>query len=228
MEIIKDKRFRKQKYIVVCVLIFLLVFGLLHRMNAMIEPQLQAAAKQYTGSAINRIVKKVLTKLDYQSDSLYQFYRNDEGEVSDIQYDSYALNQLLYSALDTIEASLHAAQDGEEDPLIKEVFYDDGIVYKIPIGYLTGLYMFHDAGVQIPVRMRILNEVTGQIKTETKPYGVNNTVMIINLQIQVHAQAVTFLGVDSFEMSTEIPLAIQLIQGNIPAYINYLPSNNTE
>ncbi len=118
----------------------------------------------------------------------------------------------MYSALDTIEVSLHAAQDGEEDPLIKEVFYDDGIVYKIPIGYLTGVYMFHDAGVQIPVRMRILNEVTGQIKTETKPYGVNNTVMIINLQIQVHAQAVTFLGVDSFEMSTEIPLAIQLFK----------------
>ncbi len=72
MEIIKDKRFRKQKYIAVLVhCMFYLVFGLLHRMNTMIEPQLQAAAKQYTGSAINRIVKKVLTKLDYQSDSLY-------------------------------------------------------------------------------------------------------------------------------------------------------------
>ncbi len=47
------------------------------------------SAKQYTGSAINRIVKKVLSKLDYQSDSLYTLYRNDEGEVSDIQYDSY-------------------------------------------------------------------------------------------------------------------------------------------
>ncbi len=228
MEIIKDKRFRKQKYIAILVIVVFLVFGLLYRMNTMIEPQLQAAAKQYTGSAINRIVKKVLSKLDYQSDSLYTLYRNDKGEISDILYDSYQLNQLLYSALDTIEVSLHAAQDGEEDPLVKEVFYDDGIVYKIPIGYLTGVYMFHDAGVQIPVRMRILNEVTGQIKTETKPYGVNNTVMIINLQIQVHAQAVTFLGVDSFEVSTEIPLAIQLVQGNIPAYINYLPSDNTE
>ena len=228
MEIIKDKRFRKQKYIVLFVIIILLLSGLLYRINVMMKPQLQAAAKQYTGSAINRIVKKILTKLEYQSDTLYQLYRNDEGEISDIQYDSYALNQLLYSTLDTIEASLHAAQDGKEDPLVKEVFYDDGIVYKIPIGYLTGIYMFHDAGIQIPVRMRVLNEVTGRIKIETKPYGVNNTVLMINLQIQIHAQAVTFLGVDSFEMSTEIPLAVQLVKGDVPAYINYLPDEKTK
>ncbi len=223
MEIIRDKKFRKQKYIVLFIISMLLLSGLLYRVNVMMKPQLQAAAKQYTGSAINRIVKKVLTKLEYQSDALYQLYRNDEGEISDIQYDSYALNQLLYAALDTIEASLHAAQEGKEDPLVKEVFYDDGIVYKIPIGYLTGIYMFHDFGIQIPVRMRVLNEVTGRIKIETKPYGVNNTVMMINLQIQIHAQAVTFLGVDAFEMSTEIPLAVQLVKGDVPAYINYLP-----
>lgn len=228
MEIIKDKRFRKQKCIVLCIILSLLLYGILQRMNAMVEPQLQAAAKQYTGSAINRIVKNVLTKLEYQSDDLFRLYRNDQKEISDIQYDSFALNQLLFKALETIETSLHAAQDGKEDPLMKEIYYDDGIVYKIPIGYLTGLYMFHDFGFQIPVRMRILNEVTGRIKTETKPYGYNNTVISINLQVQINAQAVTFLGVDSFEISTEIPLVIQLVQGNIPAYTNYLPNEKSQ
>ena len=86
------------------------------------EPQLQAIAKQHTGFAINNIVKEVLSDMEYKSEDLLRVERNSANQITSVEYDSAKLNALLYSALNTIDESLLAAQDGKKDPTTKEVF----------------------------------------------------------------------------------------------------------
>lgn len=189
--------------------------------NHYIEPQLLAIAKQHTGFAINNIVKEVLANMEYDTDSLLHINKNADGEITSIEYDSYKLNQLLYSSLNTIDKSLLAAQDGKKDPTTKDVFYEDGVLYEIPIGYLSHIFFLYDKGPKLRVRMRMLNDVTGDIKTESKAYGINSTLIQISLVVKVNAQVITFLSTSEMESSCSIPIVVQVVNGKVPALTPY-------
>lgn len=180
------------------------------------EPQLLAIAKQHAGFAINNIVKEVFADMEYDSSSFLKVNQGSNGELLSVEYDSKELNDMLYSALNTIDASLLAAQDGKKDPTTKDVFYEDGILYKVPLGYLTRIFFLYDKGPEISVRMKMLNDVTGSIKTSSEPYGINNTLIKISIVIKVEAQVLTFLSTTSITNESEIPLVIQIVNGKVP------------
>lgn len=185
------------------------------------EPRLEALAKQHVSFAINNIAKQVLHDMEYDPNSFIQPSIDEHGTIIAVNYDSYKLNQILYSALNTIDASLLAAQDGEVDPITHEVFYEHGIFYRIPIGSITGIPFLSNIGPSIPVKMQLINDVTGQIDISSEAYGINNTMIKISLVISIKAQAVTVLNVSEIQMQTEIPIVMQLINGKVPSILPY-------
>ena len=219
MRKVKSRKYKKQKLILLLVAIVLGFGCVVRSFNTYMEPQLQAIAKQHTGFAINNIVKEVLADIEYDTDALFKINRTKNGDITSI--DSYKLNQLLYSALNTIDKSLLAAQDGKKDPTTKDVFYEDGVLYEVPAGYLSHIFFLYDKGPKIRVRMRMLNDVTGEIKTESKPYGINNTMIKISLVVKVNAQVITFLSTSELETKTEIPLVVQIVNGQVPDFTPY-------
>ena len=225
MRKVKSRKYKKQKLILLLVAIVLGFGCSVRSFNMYMEPQLQAIAKQHTGFAINNIVKEVLADIEYDTDALFKINRTKSGDISSIEYDSYKLNQLLYSALNTIDKSLLAAQDGKKDPTTKDVFYEDGVLYEVPAGYLSHIFFLYDKGPKIRVRMRMLNDVTGEIKTESKPYGINNTMIKISLVVKVNAQVITFLSTSELETKTEIPLVVQIVNGQVPDFAPYSSSS---
>lgn len=186
-----------------------------HAFNRFTEPQLQAIAKQHVSFAINNIVKEVLADMEFNQEDIVKVNK-DNDHITSIDYDSYKLNQILYAALNTIDESLLAAQDGKKDPTTKDVFYEDGVLYEIPAGYLTHLYFLYDKGPKIRIRMKMMNDVTGEIKTSTEPYGINSTMVKISLLVHVDAQVLTFLSTGELTSSCEIPLVLQIVNGKVP------------
>ena len=149
MRKVKSRKYKKQKLILLLVAIVLGFGCVVRSFNTYMEPQLQAIAKQHTGFAINNIVKEVLADIEYDTDALFKINRTKNGDITSIEYDSYKLNQLLYSALNTIDKSLLAAQDGKKDPTTKDVFYEDGVLYEVPAGYLSHIFFLYDKGPKI-------------------------------------------------------------------------------
>ena len=160
MRKVKSRKYKKQKLILLLVAIVLGFGCVVRSFNTYMEPQLQAIAKQHTGFAINNIVKEVLADIEYDTDALFKINRTKNGDITSIEYDSYKLNQLLYSALNTI-------------------------------------------------------------KTESKPYGINNTMIKISLVVKVNAQVITFLSTSELETKTEIPLVVQIVNGQVPDFTPY-------
>ena len=95
----------------------------------------------------------------------------------------------------------------------------------VPAGYLSHIFFLYDKGPKIRVRMRMLNDVTGEIKTESKPYGINNTMIKISLVVKVNAQVITFLSTSELETKTEIPLVVQIVNGQVPDFAPYSSSS---
>lgn len=206
---------------VIFLLLILFSFYGIRCFNIFMQPRLEAIAKQHVSFAINNIAKEVLHDMEYDADSFINPVLDENGNIISINYDSYQLNQVLYSALNTIDESLLAAQDGKEDPITNQVFYEHGIFYQIPIGSLSGIPMISNMGPSIPVKMQLINDVTGKINITSEAYGINNTMIKISLDISIDAQAVTILSVSEIQTETQIPLVMQLVNGKVPSYIPY-------
>ena len=114
----KQKKKRIRLLVLIGALLYLLISTSIS-FNQFIQPRLKAQAKTQVSLAVNRIVSSVLSNIDYDTEDLLIINRDAQGNITSIEYDTLLLNQLLYSALQTIDESLIAAQNGKDDPLMK-------------------------------------------------------------------------------------------------------------
>ncbi|MBS6374912.1 MAG: sporulation protein YunB [Erysipelotrichaceae bacterium] len=222
---ISRSKIKRNRLMIFAIAVMLILGFGLSRINHYLEPRLRAEAKTQVNIAINNLVTKVLANIDYNRDDLVRITSDHDGNVSQVEYDTLKLNQILYASLDTIDDSLQAAQEGKKDPITDRVFFHEGIVYELPLGYLTHISMLSDVGPTLPIRMKILNHVNGEIKTISEPYGMNNTLLKIVLQVRIEAQAITVLNVNDISVVSEIPLVIQLVNGDIPNFAPFTASS---
>lgn len=193
-------------------------------LNEYIEPRLQAIAKQNVIFAINNITQSVLADMEYDPDSLIQITNAPDGSIASIAYDSYHLNQILYTALHTIDESLEKEENGTGRQEGDEIYFKNGVVYECPIGLLTKIPFLANSGPRIPIRLKLLNDVTGEIKVDSAPYGINNTLVKVYIKISVKTQIITILSTSEMETSTEIPVVVQIVNGKVPNITPYLSS----
>lgn len=207
-----------------CVLFIMWIRSL----NEYVEPRLQAIAKQNVIFAINNITQSVLADLEYDPDTLIQTTTLPDGSIASISYDSYRLNQILYMALNTIDTSLEQEETGEGRQEGEEIYFKNGVVYECPIGLLTKIPFLANSGPRIPIRLKLLNDVTGEIKVDSAPYGINNTLVKVYIKISVKTQIITILSTSEMETSTEIPIVVQVVNGKVPQFTPYLSDNKKE
>lgn len=211
----------RNRILAILLVFFLLSMWWVNSLNTYMEPRLQAIAKQNVIFAINNITQAVLKDMEYDPNTLISVDKNPEGTISSIQYDSYTLNQILYTALNTIEESLNESDDGLVHPDGEEIFFKNGAVYECPIGYLTKIPFLSNVGPRIPIRLKMLNDVTGEIKVDSQPYGMNNTLVKVVMKVSVKTQVITVLTTSEMESQTEIPIILQVVNGKVPEVAPY-------
>ena len=211
----------RNRLLLIVGLLVLLTSLWIHSLNTYMEPRLQAIAKQNVIFAINHITQGVLKDIDYDPNTLITIDKQPDGTISSIQYDSYTLNQILYTALETIEASLDESEDGQLHPDGEEIFFKNGAIYECPLGYLTKIPFLSNVGPRIPIRLKMLNDITGEIKVDSQPYGVNNTLLKVVIDLSVKTQVITVLTTSEMETSTEIPIILQVVNGKVPQVMPY-------
>ena len=208
--------------------VFFVLFALwIHSLNDYVEPRLQAIAKQNVIFAINNITQAVLSDMEYDPIELIHATTLEDGTITSIEYDSYQLNQILYTSLNTIDESLNADGEVKGYPDGEEIYFINGAVYECPIGLLTKIPFLANWGPRIPIRLKLLNDVTGEIKVDSLPYGINNTMVKAYMKISVKTQVITILSTSELETSTEIPIIVQIVNGKVPQLTPYMNSQST-
>lgn len=188
----------------------------------MLKPQLMALAVQKTNDVISMLTQKVLSAMEYDASELIVYRYNQNNDIIAIEYDTHQLNQILNESLDIVDNSLEAAQKGDIDPILREVLLDDGIVYEVPIGYLTGIALLENSGYRFQVTMRLLHYVNGDLEVKSEPYGLNNSLITINLHLNIQAEAITAIANKEITFNESIPLVVQVVQGEIPTYTGFI------
>ena len=196
--------------------------------NQYIEPRLKAQAKTQVNMALNDLVSMIIVDMEYDSSDFFLIETDHDGNVTSVQYNTKLLNQLLYQSLQRIDDSVEAASMGKTDPNLHKVLFPDGIIYEMPLGYLSGIGFLQDVGPSIPIRMKLLHDVSGDLKVNTKSLGINMTQIEVVLDVSIQAQAITSLSVEEIDIHASVPLIMQLVNGEVPPYAPYPSFSNSK
>ena len=180
------------------------------------------AEKQARKVAIAVIIASANAKI-MEIDTETLFKETKDG----IDYNPAALMKALEQISKNVRLYLKKIENGKIDDLnITNISYINvskkkqkkGIIYEVPTGIIFNNGLLANLGPKIPVRLNLIGDITTDIKTNIKEYGINNALIEISVNVKVTEQVVLPFDTKEIKVETNIPLAIKVIKGDVPGY----------
>jgi sporulation protein YunB len=199
--------------------------------NKGIEPTLMDIAEKETKRIANLIidssVDQQILKGDIDVNNLIKVEKDESGKISSIEFDAAVVQHVLAKTNDSVQKSLRAAMEGNlhelefggEEIKPKEP-KEKGIIYYIPLGQATNNTLLGNLGPRIPVRFYVIGNVASGVKEKIQPFGINNALVEIFIEIEVNVQVVIPFATKTATVSSDIPIAMQVISGEVPNFYN--------
>lgn len=190
---------------------------------------------EYLNLIANKITKYIVNyayeSFEYSTKDLYEIIRNSDGEIKTIIYNTDKVNDLLSVITDNIYEFFREVEIGDlrgmnlEGNILtgRDTTTDyDGIILEVPFGTVFKNFLFSSLGPKIPVKVSLTGDFESRISTSVQEYGLNNALITVNVDLKVSERVVMPFFSDNIVVDNQIPIAISLVNGQIPNY--YLPS----
>ena len=149
---------------------------------------------------INRIIEEISSK--------------DEVDFSELIHIDDSMGKAMsmttdYNAVNRIKSSLAINIQEEMDKL-------SIIETKIPIGMLFSDTIMTGAGINVPVKIFVANEIDIQFYSDFSDAGINQTRCRMWMEIKIPTKVAGVVSYQEDNIITQIPLAEKIILGNVP------------
>lgn len=227
------KKRKNSKLGLITILIFLnlsVSFFFIIYLSKKINPIFMSYAESETRKLMTLVINKSLTKeltLKDEIDNIYHITKSNNEDIQIIDFDSKEVTKFLNNITNLIQNNLKAIEEGnidlidlEENTLDK---YDKdllkkGIIYEIPILAATNSSLLSNIGPRIPVRFYLIGDVTSNVETEVKEYGINNALVKLSIRINVSGRVNLPFVSENVTVDMVIPVSMKIIQGKIPEF----------
>ena len=187
-----------------------------------IDKKISPVIMKYSIGEMKRVVSTIINRSvidntfnDIDINDLFIITRNSNEEVITMTLDSRIANIITNRITDTCEDNLRKVEEGKYDEIKKEFNIGEEYFF-VPSGLFLGNGLLNNIGPKIPISFKMIGNVNGEIETDVKEYGINNSVINISVEIKVELMVILPLGSEFISISNNIPLAIKLIQGKVP------------
>ncbi|WP_416828516.1 sporulation protein YunB [Ectobacillus polymachus] len=235
MRVFRTSRFRRgplpfRYVLLISFLIFLLltVQGL-WIISRSITPTLMLYAQSQTKRLATVIITKAVqdrVQSGFSVDKLIAVERDNQGKITTIDFNPEVVNGISSSTTASIEQYLRLAEKGDmaklglddNTQLTLKQKEGNGAVFAIPLGQITNNALIGNLGPKIPVSFTTIGDVHTNIKRDVKPYGINNVMVDIALEVNVTMQVIIPFQSKETIVTTDVPIAMRVIQGEVPTY----------
>ncbi len=204
---------------IILILIILLSFTLLKLITKNISPIMM----EYSKSKVKRLASLVINKgvtddvLNIiNTQELFIVDKSNNEEIITITLDPLMVNRIESSATDKVESILSLLEKNDQELLAK--YNINSEYFVIPSGMVFNSGLMANVGPLIPIKMRLIGNVTSKVTTSLKEYGINNSLITVSVNITVELKVILPLTIDSISITNSVPVAIKLIQGKVPNY----------
>ena len=231
------KRKIKKKNIIIITIIFIIIIvvSMLKYISNNINPILLEYAKE-EATRLSSIILNSATKKNinsFNTDDLF-IITKEKDNIKTIDFNSKEVNNLLTNITYCIQDYFKKIEEGNLSNLELEYFnyynkdkLKKGIIYEIPIGVLSNNSVLANLGPKIPVRINLYGEVISKIETKITNYGINNALIEVFVNINIKTRVILPFTSEIDDISIKVPIAIKLIEGNVPNYYGISDSSKS-
>lgn len=228
----KNSFFYKKSNVIVSLIIAIMigVSYLFRYSNEKITPLIMEYAQMQAGRIATLVINQAITKEiaeEINIEDLFINTKDADGNIVSIDFNPMTVNKMLSMVTTSVEEYLKNLEDGNIEKLglsnSSLEHYDidkmkQGIIYEVPTGVVFENSILYNLGPKIPVRLSLIGDIASNIETKVTNYGINNALIEIIIHISVVEQVLLPVSTKKITVSTNVPVAIKLVQGNVPSY----------
>lgn len=154
-----------------------------------------------TDLVVDSIKDNIVNNISFDKLFITTYSNNN---MSHIDFDTIVVNKILTTVTYQIQSK------------IKNI--DNEIITSVPLGLAYNNILVSNLSPKIPVRLHLIGSITSKLNNKITNYGINNALLETNLVIKISIQVILPFKTKNMDITTEYPIAIKLITGNIPNY----------
>lgn len=215
--------------IIMIIITLFIVFNFIgNKLNPIIMNYAEKQAKKIAVLVIGNAIDDELGE-KFKSDNL--FVTNEQ----ETNYNTYEINSILKEISINVKEYLIKLEKGElgdiglsdnENINVNPEKLKNGIIYQIPSGIVFNNGLLANLGPKIPVKLSLMGDITTDIVTEVREYGINNAIIELGVKIIAEEQVILPFSTKQVSVETIVPISIKIINGKVPSYYPYTISTN--
>lgn len=227
MRKIKLKKKKNKNHNVIILLIVMIIITLFIVFN-FIGKKLTPIIMNYAEKQAKKIAVLVIgNAIDSE---LGEKFKSDNLFITDgkeTNYNTYEINNILKEVSINVKEYLRKLESGElgdiglsdnENINVNSKKLKKGIIYQVPSGIIFNNGILANLGPKIPVKLSLIGDITTDIVTDIKEYGINNAVIELGIKIIAEEQVILPFGTKQIQVETVVPISIKIINGTVPGY----------
>ena len=209
---------KKDTILIVGFLVLLIVSLIFKYINTKIVPPLEVYAENEVKKISSLIISDAVESISFSEEETMSFFNtltNKSDEVISVDFNTAKINKSLVKLNKAVYKDLKLFENGRYKIEDTEIETED-LIYKIPLGYITGNYTLSNIGPKVPLKAKVIGSVVSNIKTEVSSYGINNSLLKVYIDVTVNMRFMLPLISKDVLVNNSIPLVVKIIQGKIP------------
>lgn len=101
---------------------------------------------------------------------------------------------------------------------VNEKKLKNGIIYQVPTGIIFNNGLLANLGPKIPVKLNFIGDITIDIVTNVREYGINNAIIELIIKVQAEEQVILPFSTKQVTVESLIPISIKIVKGDVPSY----------
>ena len=209
---------KKIKILLITILVLIIPSLILEYINKNISPKLIEYAELEIKKISNLIITESVSIESIEKLSTNEIFTitKNNNEIQTVDFNTVVLNKVIKEATINIQENLKKLESGI-------TYYNNeenkkGIVLTIPLGIIYNNFILNNKGPKIPVKLKILGDMETSVNTKITNYGINSAMLEITLDITVSEKVILPISTKEIKVKSTIPIAIKLINGNVPKY----------
>lgn len=205
------------------------VAGLFYWINAQLTPTYLRYAEVQTNKIASMVISKAINTrianvLDV-NDIIEHVPSESASNMVTTKFNTEIINRVLSDTNSLVQSHLEQAEKGNLSslPYLDDVEYDKqtmedqgGVVFFVPIGQAANIPLLGNLGPKIPIRFHVIGNVQSTVEQSITEFGINNAFVEISIHIKVNVQIIVPLASKMSTIEQRIPVAMGLIQGQVP------------
>lgn len=209
---------KKDTILIVAFLVLLIVSLIFKYINTKIVPPLEVYAENEVKKISSLIISDAVESISFSEEETMSFFNtltNKSDEVISVDFNTAKINKSLVKLNKAVYKDLKLFENGRYKLEDTEIETED-LIYKIPLGYITGNYTLSNIGPKVPLKAKVIGSVVSNIKTEVSSYGINNSLLKVYIDVTVNMRFMLPLISKDVLVNNSIPIVVKIIQGKIP------------